>query len=150
MRKGFTLLELLLVTAIISILAGFTYPLARKSIKAAEFRTFTDKVYLFLDYAKTQAIIKNTVLEVEFDLEENKIFLVKNGEDTGNVLSQIQLPVKISLRPEGEKIIFYPDGTIDKFEVNISHDTRSTVVSSKGFDGKIKCVGIGRDLSIIE
>lgn len=138
MRKGFSLLELLVVTVIISILAGFTFPLAKKSVEAAEFKNLVNKVYFFLDYAKTQAVIRNEVLEAEFGPEKNKVTLRREGSEE-EVLSQIQLSPKAALTPGVNKIIFYPDGTPQRFKVGIFLNERRAAVLSKGFDGKIYC-----------
>jgi len=137
-RKSFTLLETLLVVAIISILAGFTFPLARNSIKAARFRAFKDKVYLFLDYAKTQAVIKGKVLEAEFDSQAGQVRLLgKDGGAEQEVLFKAGIPDEIRVKFEPDKVIFYPDGTIEEFEVSICGDKREAVFFSKGFDGRI-------------
>jgi len=137
-HKGFTLLEVLLVVAIISVLAGFTFPLARKSIKLARFRACADKVYLFLDYAKTQAVVKAEVLEAEFDSESNEMFLMKR-QDSGKQESLFKMvfsdDIKVKLEPN--KVVFYPDGTMEEFEITVFSPKRSAVFFSRGFDGRI-------------
>ncbi|UCD15544.1 MAG: prepilin-type N-terminal cleavage/methylation domain-containing protein [Candidatus Omnitrophota bacterium] len=136
---GFTLLELLLVIAIISVFAGISFPFIKKSIKSTEFRSFSNKTYLFLDYAKTQSVLRNAVLKVKFDLDNKQVSLVERIEELPEtVLQKINIPKNINIELENEEIPFYPDATLQPFEIRIfDNENRGAVVSSKGVDGKI-------------
>ena len=136
--KAFTLLELLLVVAIIGITLGLSFPLMKKSVKGASFKSFSNKVYFFLDYAKTQSVFKNAVLKVRFDMENNKIILSKEEGEEKNIMNEIKIPEDFDLEFEEETIAFYPDGTIDAFNL-VVHDQQDRVfeITSQGFDGKI-------------
>ncbi|UCC95464.1 MAG: hypothetical protein JSW40_01620 [Candidatus Omnitrophota bacterium] len=137
-RTAITFLELLLTMVIVSVLVGSSLPLVKRNIQSTSFKSFVNKTYLFLDYSKTQAILKDIVLEVRLDVENNSLFLSKRGTESDERLDEIQIPNNIHLDLDKEKIVFYPDGTSQEFKFVISdkHQRHSTI-SSKGFDGKI-------------
>lgn len=139
-KPGFTLLELMLVVCIIAVLAGFSFPLIKKSVKTAEFRAAVDKIYLFLDYAKTQSIIKNMILEAKLELEGKKLVLLRkeDGDGKEKLLLRTEIFGKVDVKLEPERIIFYPDGTLEKFELIILDARgRKALIWSQGIDGKI-------------
>lgn len=136
LRSALTLLELLLVIVIISVLLGLSIPHLNKSIKNSEFKSFADKTYLFLDYAKNRAIIKAVILQMRFDQEKKQIVL-EERETKQKIFRSVKVPDRINMQLSNEKIIFYPDGTLQKFEVVIYNDKRQITISSLGFDGKI-------------
>jgi prepilin-type N-terminal cleavage/methylation domain-containing protein len=137
-KKAFSLLEVLLTTIIILILASVSFPLLKKNIKTAEFKSYVNKTYLFLDYAKTQSIIKNVVLEVKADFQRNELVLTEREEyEQAPILSRIRISENIDIKLEPEKIIFYPDGSLEKFTMEFLDSHHSAVISSQGLDGKI-------------
>lgn len=134
---GFTLLELLLVIAIIAIVVGLATPSLKRSINNAVFKAFVQKTYFFLDYAKTQAVCKNGMFVVTFDLEEENFFLTEKDK-VDDVMFEIMIPQHAHLETDKKTILFYPDGTLEEFKITIYDDyQRQSVISSKGFNGKI-------------
>lgn len=136
---GWTLLELMLVIAIIAVFAAVSFPALKKTIQATEFKSFSDKIYLFLDYAKTQSVLRGVVLKVKIDQDDKIISLIETREDSNEgILYKITIPAGINIESEKEEIFFYPDGTLSALEINIAgaRSRRSSLVS-KGIDGKI-------------
>jgi len=133
---GFTFMEIILAVAIISALLGVSYPLLNKNIKNISFKSFVNKTYLVLDYAKTSSVLKSKTFEVRFDSEYGEIFLVKKDEQN-RIVKKLEIPEKIKLTLGKEKISFYPDGTLENFILIISDNGREAEIVSKGFDGKI-------------
>jgi prepilin-type N-terminal cleavage/methylation domain-containing protein len=132
---GFTLLELILVMVVLSILLAVSAPAFKTSVRNAELKNFTSKLYLFLDYARTHATLKNVVLGVTFDNDEKAVTLEENGA----VLSRIAVPDNIAVTTEEPQILFYPDGTSQQFKAVIQYaGHKRSVILSRGFDGKIK------------
>lgn len=136
LRNALTLLELLLIVVIISVLLGLSVPYLNKSIKNSKFKSFADKTYLFLDYAKNRAIIRAIILQMRFDQEKKQIVL-EERETKQKIFRSVKIPDGINMQLSNEKINFYPDGTLQKFEVVIYNDKRKITISSLGFDGKI-------------
>jgi Tfp pilus assembly protein FimT len=135
--KAVTLLELLLIVVILSVFLGLSLPYLNTNVRKMSFRSFVNKAYLFLDYAKAHSILTNRILIAQFDFEDNRLYLAAEGEEKA-VLEDLTIPEDYTLEIENEKIIFYPDGTLQEFKLLIRAESENTsVISSKGFDGKI-------------
>lgn len=138
--SGFTLLELLLIVLIISVILGLSLPFIKKNVNSASFKTFINKNYLFLDYAKTHSVLKGKILKVKINLEEKKIVLweMKSKNEEGDKLLEIEIPGNISVESEKENISFFPDGTIEEFGIIFSDDeARFSMIYSKSNENKI-------------
>ncbi|MFH1768774.1 MAG: prepilin-type N-terminal cleavage/methylation domain-containing protein [Candidatus Omnitrophota bacterium] len=138
-KPAFTLLELLLTIGIIAVVLAMTFPFIQNNIKNVFFTSFVNRAYLFLDYAKSKAVLKNAPLAVSFDLERKTFFLFEAGQkESGDM--KLKVPEAITLSMEKEEIHFYPDGTLEEFSLVISDNRgRSVSCRSSGFDGKIYC-----------
>ncbi len=137
---GFTLLELLFVILIISVILGLSMPLIKKSVNKASFKAFVDKSYFLLDYAKSYAILKTKVLEVKLDLKERKIVLSEreSGNKDGDKLLEIKIPESIKVESQKENIPFFPDGTMEEFEIIFSDgEAGYSRIYSKSNEGRI-------------
>ena len=135
-KTAFTLIELLLALAIIGILLGISFPLLKKNISNTQFRAIVNKVYLLLDYAKTHSTLKNITVKLISD-DQSKLWLVE-GSDSEKKINEIEIPEKTKIEFSQEAIIFYPDGSMQEFEIAISDkDRREAKIWSKGIDGKI-------------
>ena len=138
--KSLTFLELLLIIVIISVFLGLSLPRLNTSVKSMSFRSFVSKVYLFLDYAKTNALLTNRILVAKSEPEEGRMALTKKSEDEEKVsiIKDIEIPSGFKMKVDAEKIFFYPDGTLKEFKLIITDNYQHrAVISSRGFDGKI-------------
>jgi len=135
---GFTFFEVILVVVIMAVLLGSSFPLIRKNIKSTFFKSSVNKVYLLLDYAKTQSILRKVILTANCRQEDKAIFLTEKGKESEKLL-EINIPEGIDFESEPEGISFYPDGTSQEFEMSIfDKKGREALISSQGFDGKIR------------
>ena len=83
MRKGFTLLELLVVLVIISIVAAFVGPRMAGSMSTLNLKTASKKIAASLRYARSQATSESTVYIVLFDLDRDRL-TIKAGQAAPN------------------------------------------------------------------
>ncbi|MBC8466499.1 MAG: GspH/FimT family pseudopilin [Deltaproteobacteria bacterium] len=79
MRKGFTLLELLIVLVIISIMAAFVGPRIAGSMSNLTLKTAAKKVASSLRYARSQATSENRPYFVLFDTDKGRL-TIKPGQ----------------------------------------------------------------------
>ena len=79
MRKGFTLLELLVVLVIISIMAAFVGPRIAGSMSSLTLKTAAKKVAASLRYARSQATSESRPYFVLFDLDKGRL-TIKPGQ----------------------------------------------------------------------
>lgn len=134
-KESFTLVELLLVMVVILVLAGVSIPSLKNSARNAEFKGFINKLYLFLDYARSRSTLENSILAVNID-NEGKILLIQE-KDTE--LNHIGIPADIQIQSNAPQVLFYPDGTSQQFELLVqAGQDQHSIILSRGFDGKIK------------
>ena len=79
MRKGFTLLELLVVLVIISIMAAFVGPRIAGSMSSLTLKTAAKKVAASLRYARSQATSESRPYFVLFDTDKGRL-TIKCGQ----------------------------------------------------------------------
>jgi len=139
-RRGFTLLELLLVLVIVAVVLGLNAPVFKNNIAKTSFNSQLGKIYLFLDYAKTQAITREAIIKLEIDSENKKIALFKTGAGEGvELVSELKAGDSMDLGSSKDEVLFYPDGTTDEFEVYLSAgEGMQATIFIRGFDGKIE------------
>jgi len=83
MRKGFTLLELLVVLVIISIMAAFVGPRVAGSMSTLTLKTAAKKVAASLRYARSQATSESRLYFVLFDSAKGRL-TIKSGQKATN------------------------------------------------------------------
>ena len=69
-NKGFTFIELVLVTIIILILVGFIPPLFRKSFSGIQLKETTQNLTQLMRYVQARAIAERKVCRINFDFEQ--------------------------------------------------------------------------------
>jgi prepilin-type N-terminal cleavage/methylation domain-containing protein len=72
--SGFSLVEALVVIAVLSILLGFGLPELQKQIVKTRLQTFTQQVQGVIQKARSEAIRRQAVVVVEFDPVAERIF----------------------------------------------------------------------------
>jgi prepilin-type N-terminal cleavage/methylation domain-containing protein len=78
---GFTLIETLMVVAIIGILAGFTAPAVSAGMDRYELISASQQVAGTIRSARYQAVGKNMILKVRFDYPEAGQFQIVDADD---------------------------------------------------------------------
>jgi len=120
---------------VILVLAGAAVPSLKNSVRNAEFKGFVNKLYLFLDYARSRSTLENMVLAVDID-NERKVVLIKEKDLE---LNHVDIPSGTLVQSKQPEVLFYPDGTSGQFELLVqAGDNQRSVIVSQGFDGKIK------------
>jgi prepilin-type N-terminal cleavage/methylation domain-containing protein len=72
-RKGFSLIELMLVVAVIGIASAVTLPSFYRSLRGNRLRTAGRAVVIAGRYARSMAVMKQQVMVVEFNLTRSEI-----------------------------------------------------------------------------
>jgi type II secretion system protein H len=80
-RSGFTLVELLLVAAIIAIVTVVVVPSMVKSIKGNRMRVATKTVVTAGKYARSMAVLKQKEMAVIFDIERSSVKIMPVKRD---------------------------------------------------------------------
>lgn len=72
-RLGFTLVEILMVLAIMGIMMLVTMPSLVKSIRGNRLRVGTRTIVMAANYARTSAILRNQEMKLTIDKESNRV-----------------------------------------------------------------------------
>lgn len=78
-RRGFSLVEMILVLVVIGIVAAVTLPTLARSIRGSRLRTATRSIVMAGRYARSMAVMKQSQMEVRFDLDAEKITVATAG-----------------------------------------------------------------------
>jgi len=142
-RRCFTLLELILVIAIISIVAGLSLPRFKNQLDKFQIEDFARRLYLFLDRAKTYSVFYSKNTKVDMEPDAGELSIKKKRDQDYEVIeerySRLMLPHNISIKTEDMPVVFYPDGTCSEFLLNVVYKGKELyTIKSLGFNGKLE------------
>lgn len=78
---GFSLIEMLLVLALIALITAFLAPSVSKSLTNARLTTAAKKTVVIINYARTQAVSQKKLFWVVIDRETNRLAVVSQALD---------------------------------------------------------------------
>ena len=132
MRKlGFTLVEVMLVVAIIGIVSVVTFPSIARSIPEIRLRAAVRTVVKAGRYARSMAVLKQKEMKVTFNLESAEVLV---GKDLTRKLDMVRIDqVKIDGEEEEHvagscSVTYRVNGTCQPYTIKIS-DRRGIVVT---------------------
>ncbi len=118
---GVTLMEMLIVVALIALMVGVSFPSITSGVDSLRLMSATDAVATFLNSALTRAGRRQQVMEITFDTKAGKLEL--RSTDPG-FLREAQLPDGIAitkLDPDTRSIFLYPGGTVPRISVELEN-----------------------------
>ena len=123
-RRGFTLVEMMIVIMLIGILATISAPPMFRYIQSNRLQTSTDRLVADLQYARAMAIANGQIMVFTGALDG---YTLRNGA-TGDVLRQERFDHDLAL-DVNQQIAFYPWGMADTQIYNISNGAGTKAVS---------------------
>lgn len=116
-RSGVTLIEMLVVVAIMAIIAGISYPAIASGIDSLRLNAASQSVVAFLNSALNRAERRQQAMEITIDKTENALYL--RSAEPGYV-RKLELPDGITIAkvlPEARSFLLYPGGTVPRLGV---------------------------------
>jgi len=130
-KRSFTLVELIAVVAIVTILVAMSFPSLRSALDYLQVSVFSESLRSFMGYLRERSVAEGEILVFSVDTQLNKCYASAQGQEYA--LRSLSIPDNIKLQPEPDNIMFYPDGRMDKFSLEVSgrRDTVFTLASDR-------------------
>ncbi len=98
--RGFSLLEMIVVLIIVSLLAVLVTPSLTKTLSHMEVRSTAKRISAILRYCRNEAVNKNKIVQVSFDLESKLISVLSAPEGEETLAAQNSYPIPSDIRLE--------------------------------------------------
>jgi prepilin-type N-terminal cleavage/methylation domain-containing protein len=127
-RRGVTLLEMLMVVALIGLLVGISFPSVSAGLDTLRLSSAGDSLASFLNSALNRAQRKQQALEVTIAPRENSVEVrstepgfERKLEMPSGVRIVSVLPPLVWESDEPRRFILYPGGTVPRFGVELAN-----------------------------
>jgi prepilin-type N-terminal cleavage/methylation domain-containing protein len=126
-KKGFTLIELMLVSVIILVLAALSTPLFRKTYEDLRFTAYAKDMFYTIYFCRERSIFERKTYAMVIDDEKNTYNVFFQNQDSGEFeilrdrgRSVLQIPEGVDIKTDVVKIFFSPNGYMDSAIITIS------------------------------
>ncbi len=126
-RRGVTLVEMMIVVAIVGMMIGITFPAVSSGLDSIRLHSAADSVGAFLNAAMNRAERRQDVIEIVVEPKRNRLALYSSEPGYERVL---ELPQGVRLPGEDERhVLLLPGASFPRFAVDL--------VNSKGSKKRI-------------
>ena len=149
-RKAFSLIELLVVVILIALLAGLAMPNLIKGRTYLELKQTAKDIAYMMQYAQQRSVLDNREYQIQFDSSAKQYWLmvevpiddavVQEKEFkrfTGRIGKISAIPLSVALKTEKKIVCFYPNGLMDKIQIDLTDQKNKIVVSTKEQRGSV-------------
>ena len=117
-QSGVTLVEMLVVVAIVAIVAGISFPSLASGLESIRLKSATDSVAAFLNGALNRVERRQEVMDVVLEPKENVILL--HSTEPG-FERRLELPQGITLVGDERHFVLMPGGTAPRAAIVLSN-----------------------------
>lgn len=117
LRRGVTLIEMLIVMAIIGMIAAISFPAVNNGLDSIRLHAASDSVASFLDAAMNRAERRQQVVEIVIDPAQNRMSSYSTEAGYSRTL---QMPQSVSIVGDDERrYIVMPGGAFPRFAIDL-------------------------------
>lgn len=109
-QLGFTLIELVVVLAVVAIATAFVLPSVGRSTQTLQLRTEAKRVAALLREARLQAVSQHRAARVELDRTRNTVSLTVGEADDPHRTVELPAGVRVTVAVGGDKLTFSSRG----------------------------------------
>lgn len=122
---GITLIEMIMVLAIVGMVTAIAFPSVTSGLDSVRLSSASDSIASFLNAGLNRAERRQTPVEINISVAENKIRVISDSVRELNMPETIRIVRIHPVLPTGEdeqarSIILYPNGAIPRFGVEIA------------------------------
>ncbi len=122
---GITLIEMIMVLAIVGMVTAIAFPSVTSGLDSVRLSSASDSIASFLNAGLNRAERRQTPVEINISVAENKIRVISDSVRELNMPETIHIVRIHPVLPTGEdeqarSIILYPNGAIPRFGVEIA------------------------------
>jgi prepilin-type N-terminal cleavage/methylation domain-containing protein len=122
---GITLIEMIMVLAIVGMVTAIAFPSVTSGLDSVRLSSASDSIASFLNAGLNRAERRQTPVEINISVAENKIRVISDSVRELNMPESIRIVRIHPVLPTGEdeqarSIILYPNGAIPRFGVEIA------------------------------
>ena len=117
LRRGVTLIEMMIVMAIIGMIAAISFPVVNNGLDSIRLHSASDSVASFLDAAMNRAERRQQVVEIVIDPKQSRMAAYSQG-----YARTLDVPQGVSIVGEDERrYIVMPGGAFPKFAIDLTN-----------------------------